>query len=67
MTADHSVPPAEEAGSLITFASDWLELDSSVEGIRFDAELVCSLFALCLHRSTLLTSHVASTGTAAGD
>lgn len=31
---------AEEAGSLIAFASDWLELDSPVEGIRFDSELV---------------------------
>ncbi|GAA5898508.1 protein arginine N-methyltransferase [Sporobolomyces salmoneus] len=30
---------SEEAGSLIAFASDWLELDSSSEGIRFDAEL----------------------------
>ncbi|GAA5858595.1 hypothetical protein JCM1840_001275 [Sporobolomyces johnsonii] len=30
---------SEEAGSLITFASEWLELDSPVEGIRFDAEL----------------------------
>lgn len=30
---------AEESGNLITFASDWLELDSPVEGIRFDAEL----------------------------
>ncbi|GAA5855509.1 hypothetical protein JCM8547_007863 [Rhodosporidiobolus lusitaniae] len=30
---------SEEAGSLISFASDWLELDSPAEGIRFDAEL----------------------------
>ncbi|GAA5821276.1 hypothetical protein JCM11251_004548 [Rhodosporidiobolus azoricus] len=30
---------SEEAGSLISFASEWLELDSPVEGIRFDAEL----------------------------
>ncbi|GAA6058643.1 hypothetical protein JCM10212_004054 [Sporobolomyces blumeae] len=30
---------SEEAGSLVAFASDWLELDSPVEGIRFDAEL----------------------------
>lgn len=31
---------AEEAGSLLVLASDWLELDSPVEGIRFDSELV---------------------------
>lgn len=30
---------AEEAGSLMAFAADWIELDSSVEGIRFDSEL----------------------------
>lgn len=36
----------EEAGSLIAFASDWLELDSTVEGIRFDAELVSLLYSL---------------------
>lgn len=31
---------SEEAGSLLALASDWLELDSPVEGIRFDSELV---------------------------
>lgn len=31
---------AEEAGSLILLASEWLELDSPAEGIRFDSELV---------------------------
>lgn len=30
----------EEAGSLLAMAADWLELDSPVEGIRFDSELV---------------------------
>ncbi|ORY82328.1 PRMT5 arginine-N-methyltransferase-domain-containing protein [Leucosporidium creatinivorum] len=30
---------SEEAGSLMVFASEWLELDSPVEGIRFDSEL----------------------------
>jgi protein arginine N-methyltransferase 5 len=35
--ASHS---AEESGSLIVLASEWLELDSPVEGIRFDSELV---------------------------
>ncbi|KAK4058306.1 hypothetical protein OIO90_000463 [Microbotryomycetes sp. JL221] len=30
---------SEEAGSLLVLASEWLELDSPVEGIRFDSEL----------------------------
>ncbi|KAM0788221.1 hypothetical protein ACM66B_001377 [Microbotryomycetes sp. NB124-2] len=30
---------SEEAGNLLVLASDWLELDSPVEGIRFDSEL----------------------------
>ncbi|GAA6004774.1 protein arginine N-methyltransferase [Rhodotorula paludigena] len=34
-----NITRSEESGSLISFASDWLELDSPVEGIRFDAEL----------------------------
>ncbi|GAA5865700.1 hypothetical protein JCM3774_004971 [Rhodotorula dairenensis] len=34
-----NITRSEESGNLITFASDWLELDSPVEGIRFDAEL----------------------------
>lgn len=45
--ADHRalfLTSAEEAGSLIVFASEWLELDSPVEGIRFDSELVSSPF-----------------------
>ncbi|GAA5836114.1 hypothetical protein JCM9279_002199 [Rhodotorula babjevae] len=34
-----NITRSEESGSLISFASDWLELDSPVEGIRFDSEL----------------------------
>ncbi|BGP06595.1 hypothetical protein JCM10049v2_002419 [Rhodotorula toruloides] len=34
-----NITRSEEAGSLVAFGSDWLELDSPVEGIRFDAEL----------------------------
>ncbi|GAA5967269.1 hypothetical protein JCM11641_000496 [Rhodosporidiobolus odoratus] len=34
-----NITRSEEAGSLITLASEWIELDSPVEGIRFDAEL----------------------------
>lgn len=32
--------PTEEADTAIALASDWLELDSPDEGIRFDSELV---------------------------
>lgn len=45
---------AEEAGSLIATASEWLELDSQAEGIRFDSELV-SCF-LPHHSSFILTN-----------
>ncbi|SCV71268.1 BQ2448_2856 [Microbotryum intermedium] len=34
-----NVTRSEETGSLIAFASDWLELDSPDEGLRFDSEL----------------------------
>ena len=30
----------EETGALIAMASEWLELDSPDEGIRFDSEIV---------------------------
>lgn len=35
-----NVTRLEEARSMIAMASDWLELDSGDEGIRFDSELV---------------------------
>ncbi|SCZ98227.1 BZ3500_MvSof-1268-A1-R1_Chr3-2g06233 [Microbotryum saponariae] len=34
-----NVTRSEETGSLVAFASDWLELDSPDEGLRFDSEL----------------------------
>ena len=35
----------EETPNLVGIAAEWLELDSSDEGIRFDSELVSSLQA----------------------
>ncbi|KAI5477106.1 hypothetical protein MNV49_006834 [Pseudohyphozyma bogoriensis] len=34
-----NITRSEESGSLIAMASEWLELDSPVEGLRFDSEL----------------------------
>lgn len=36
----HFAPNIEETERLVVLASDWLELDSPDEGIRFDSELV---------------------------
>jgi hypothetical protein len=47
---------AEETRFLIALASEWLELDSPVEGIRFDSEIVrnSSLPVRSCHRLTFL-------------
>jgi protein arginine N-methyltransferase 5 len=47
----------DEAGSLLALASEWLELDSDVEGIRFDSELALKqevAYAAHLHVQTLI-------------
>ena len=38
--------PTEEADTAIALASDWLELDSPDEGIRFDSELVSQDYSM---------------------
>ena len=50
-------PPADETQHVIATASDWLELDSEVEGIRFDSELALKqelAFASHLHVTTVV-------------
>lgn len=39
----------EETPALVAVASDWLEMDSPDEGIRFDSELVSKCRLVCLY------------------
>lgn len=48
----------EESPHLIGMASEWLELDASDEGIRFDSELVsCSLSVMSASAGRRLGAH----------